>query len=701
MKGYEQSKYKVLVNCAAALILIEVQTARIPYAPFKTLNNFKEAGFGGYPLEENEAMTEGITYMAYNIATFVVHKTEHFISKTIQWKDIKYFKNKKPATTIEDIQAAAKIYLTNIINAVFLQNPIIVTRIDMKREQLSESETGAKFEDGIPRNFLPNKKQYGIPIEKGVAEATGNVRIKSLYWLKSADGLAAKTQENFLDPLSVSILCCRSPVSNPESYWTENQEALISLKEGRHLIPRVAAKSLQSHFEPRSMEAIVTEIPNDKLYALFLKVCYKGDHIGRSHESDINHTCIWCGFKFGKPYALMNHLEAVQAVNSNPDIVLDMETFKALLDKVHENYRVEMPALMTGDAKDVIPQAKLDFGAMNPPPMKDWTDLYTKISEEFETLTNEKGPITNVKLGDILGPLSDAIRPMKEFVRSKYAKPSKENAKILGGFRTITNSTFQWINFIQVLETYFIKPCQNIYYGYSTKVPLSFENKKWDQGHMMSIKEAIKKDRNINDRFAVLAEFNDKTETVRLYLKEFIEQMTVIVSFRNRIHPSYFIGRDNTFEVFKEAFLYGPLSTLYKHCEESAGISEEIKNMIHAMIGLTITNFMDQRLTYDDEQVKLIIADSAEREKQAMLSDFKKLSEDQKKLLRTNMALKLGRFQIGADWRNFAKYSGEEFNRRTAELDKISNIMNLSGDQAPRNNPGNNGYDNVQHPPDE
>jgi hypothetical protein len=265
----------------------------------------------------------------------------------------------------------------------------------------------------------------------------------------------------------------------------------------------------------------------------------------------------------------------------------------------------------------------------------------------------------------------------------------------------MVSENFQWINFIQVLETYFIKPCQNIYYGYSTKVPLSFENKKWDQGHMMSIKEAIKKDRNINDRFAALAEFSDKTKTVREYLKAFIDQMTVIISFRNRIHPSYFIGRDATFVVFKETFLYGPLSTLYHSCEGGEGVSAEIQNMIHDMIGQTIINFMEQRLTYDDEQVKLIIADSAEREKQAMLSDFKSLSEDQKKLLRTNMALKLGRFQIGVDWRNFAKYSGGEFQRRTAELDRISGLMSLSGDQAPTNRPGNNGYDNTQHPSDE
>ena len=696
MTGYEQSKYKMLVNCAAALILIEVQTASIAYTPFKTLDNYKDAGFGGYPLEENEDMTEGITYMAYNIATFMLHKKDRF-----PWKDIKYIINKKQVTTLEEILRAAKIYLTNIIDKVILQNPIIIYRIEKKRQELTETETGTKFQDGIPRNFLPNKKQYGIPIEKGVAEATGNVRVKSLYWLKGADGLAAKTQENFLDPLSVSILCCRSPVSNPESYWIDNQESLIALKEGRHLVPRVAAKSLQPHFEPRSMEAIVTDIPNDKLYALFLKVCYKGDHIGRSHEPDINHTCIWCGFKFGKPYSLMNHLEAVQAVNSNPEIVLDMETFKALLDKVHENYKVEMPALMIGDAMQVIPQAKLDFGTMDPPPMKDWTTLYTEISDEFEKHTNEKGPMTGVKLGEILGPLSDAIRPMKEFVRSKYAKQTRENAKILEGFRIMVSENFQWINFIQVLETYFIKPCQNIYYGYSAKVPLSFENKKWDQGHMMSIKEAIKKDRNINEKFAALAEFSDRTKAVRLHLKVFIEQMTVIVSFRNRIHPSYFIGRDATFQVFKEAFLYGPLYTLYHNCEGGEGVSAEIQNMIHDMIGQTIINFMDQRLTYDDEQVKLIIADSAEREKQAMLSDFKKLSEDQKKLLRTNMALKLGRFQIGVDWRNFAKYSAEGFDTRTAELDRISGLMSLSGDQAPTNRPGNNGYDNTQHASDE
>jgi hypothetical protein len=109
--------------------------------------------------------------------------------------------------------------------------------------------------------------------------------------------------------------------------------------------------------------------------------------------------------------------------------------------------------------------------------------------------------------------------------------------------------------------------------------------------------------------------------------------MTVIISFRNRIHPSYFIGRDQTFAWFKEVFLYGPPATLYDpeigYDGDPSVSKKAVSEIIPEMIGTTILNFMKQRVTYDDEQVKLIIADSSEKEKQVMLSNFKKLTEDE------------------------------------------------------------------------
>jgi hypothetical protein len=264
-------------------------------------------------------------------------------------------------------------------------NQILEQVLVKKRVQISESdEPGARFKDVIPSTFLPNNREYkDLVIEKAVAESSRNARLQALYWLKSGDVLAKENASNLLDPLALSILCCRSPVNDPTIFWKEKQASLIHFSENRMLVPRRAANSLQPHFIPRLNEAIITEIPKEKLYALFIKVCYRGDRIGYSHEPDINHICNWCGFDFGKPYSIMElPKEAVDAVAAN-EITVDPESFQALLDTVHINNNVEMPARMTGDAATVIPTAFADFENMKPPPIPNWNILFQNIMEEL------------------------------------------------------------------------------------------------------------------------------------------------------------------------------------------------------------------------------------------------------------------------------------------------------------------------------
>ena len=181
-------------------------------------------------------------------------------------------------------------------------------------------------------------------------------------------------------------------------------------------------------------------------------------------------------------------------------------------------------------------------------------------------------------------------------------------------------------------------------------------------------------------------------------LELFVRQMSLITSFRSRINPSYFVGREQTFKWFKETFVYGPLATLYNPEIDETGVGTDpavsknaVSETIPQMIGETLLNFMKQRLTYDDEQVKLIIADSAEKEKQAMLKWLKSLTEDERRLMQVNKVLKLNRFAVGADWKTFAVYSAQEFRRRTGEIKEMAEWGSLSGESG--SNSGNqSGY---------
>jgi hypothetical protein len=491
-------------------------------------------------------------------------------------------------------------------------------------------------------------------------------------------------------------------VNKPDTFWSEKQASLVTFTEGRFLAPVKTAKALQPHFAPRSMEAIITEIPDDKLYALFLKVCYEGERVGYSHEPDINHTCIWCGFQFGKPYSLMNTEDAIKAVANNK-ITTNMETYQALLDKVHVNYYVEMPALMTGEAATVLRDALHDFANMNPSPIfgsiPGWSDLFTSINTELKKLM-DKESVDSLTLAEIMSPLSEVTEPMKAYVRAKYDSKSTEHMNILRGLDTLVD--LNWTNFVQVLETYFLKPAQNLVFNYSVEAPLTYKNGKIAETHLTLLRQMIRADHSVNIHFNALAEQKPENKLAHAKLERFVAQMSLITSFRNRINPSYFVGREQTFRWFKETFVYGPLYTLCNPGirdpgpgnlvpEDTDAVSFPISNTIPKMIGETLLNFMKQRLTYDDERVKLIIADSAEKEKQSMIKWLKSLTEDERKLMQTNKVLKLNRFAIGADWKTFAVYSAQEFKRRTNEIKEMAEWGSLSGDAGP--NSGNaSGY---------
>ena len=373
-----------------------------------------------------------------------------------------------------------------------------------------------------------------------------------------------------------------------------------------------------------------------------------------------------------------------------------METYQALLDKVHVNYYVEMPALMTGEAATVIPKALDDFANMDPPPIPGWSDLFTNITTDLKKLV-DKEQVEKLTLAEIMSPLSDITEDMKAYVRANYNSGSTDHMNILKGLDTLVD--LNWTNFVQVLETYFLKPSQNIVFNYSVEAPLSYKNGKLADTHLTLLRQMIRADRSVNIKYSELAEQNEKNKLAHRKLSIFVKQMTAITSFRNRINPSYFVGREQTFKWFKEAFVYGPLSTLfnpeiadYTNPTNTTSLKEVVTEMIPKMIGETLLNFMRQRLTYDDEQVKLIIADSAEKEKQNMLKWLKSLTEDQNKLMQTNKVLKLNRFAVGADWRNFAIYSAQEFQRRTGEIEEMAAWGSLSGNAGTRDTSSGRGY---------
>jgi hypothetical protein len=308
--------------------------------------------------------------------------------------------------------------------------------------------------------------------------------------------------------------------------------------------------------------------------------------------------------------------------------------------------------------------------------MPDWSDIYTEVADSLKRLVRSEDDLS---LAESLNPLVErTTSEYNEKIRPKYTANTLNNRKIVAGLEGIP--TLNWQNFVQVLESYFIKPCKNILNNYNVKTLLAYKNSKFHSDHIKEIRNFLEQDGAVATKYSVPLASNNFAKAKMNY---FVNQLSAIIAFKNRIGPNNFIGRNKTFLNFQKAFLYGPLATLfdttitppdYVRSETDSTLEDKgVSETIPAMIGETILHFLKNRVSYDDEKVKLIIADSAEKEKQAMLKWMRtELTDEERRVMQINKRLKLGRFQIGADWRNFAVYSANEFKRRSGEIEEMA-----------------------------
>jgi hypothetical protein len=75
-----------------------------------------------------------------------------------------------------------------------------------------------------------------------------------------------------------------------------------------------------------------------------------------------------------------------------------------------------------------------------------------------------------------------------------------------------------------------------------------------------------------------------------------------------------------------------------------------------------------------------------------MLNWLKTLPEDERRLMKINQSLKLGRFALGANWKKFAQYSAEVFNTRSQEINDMSAWGSLRGETPATNSGNTSGY---------
>jgi hypothetical protein len=142
----------------------------------------------------------------------------------------------------------------------------------------------------------------------------------------------------------------------------------------------------------------------------------------------------------------------------------------------------------------------------------------------------------------------------------------------------------------------------------------------------------------------------------RSKLQYFVEQMSGLLSFKNKIRPIVVPGREKSMVYIQRAILYGPLATMINPSEIPPGT--EIKSSVKSigdpsmrflleLVALTLNKYKRERISFNDQEIKELIAVRNEKERVNVIAEFNKLTDEERAVELMNKRLGLGKWAVG------------------------------------------------------
>jgi hypothetical protein len=723
LRNFDVVLAKTTICAAGVLLLYAIQTHIPEYVPHYSIP-LCDAGFGGYPLQEDRESRQGLTYMACAIAA--VEKND------APWNEAEFYKPVKGGEREKQIAGILK-YMLPILADIEKTNTSLQQKLVDKRmwklEQLQAKGLTGRLKDSVPSYFLP---ELVLPSKAEAAAEPEGAGIRGLTrsWIRNAHALARAHSNPVRGSPIADITCCKTSILRPGSFWLQQGDLSKIALPGRVIQPLRRAPMQQFHFEARVQEATIMEVPKDLTYRLFMKVCPTGERMGLPHEAGYTNLCHSCGFQFPEHPSIVDPDQAKEAI-VNQKIDTSLEAFDSLLTTVHNKNLVAEHSL--GEA-ELWPETMESVRDMNPAPLEEWTELFRRTMRRLNRLKKPKQEpaegeaeeIVEVQKADIVAilaesGLSDAVASAEEFVKRIFAKKiglaEEERVKRYEALEMIAG--LPWHNFIQVLETNFLKVGKNLLYQYDYDRLKKYKNAKLADSALVNIREAIEFDNQILREFSKQLNTADK-QFAQLKLAKFVLQLTAIVRLKNRIRPVCFVGGADTFQVLQEAFFYGPLAELFdsdklpfdkddprvgalpifaeaerreeegeegsgsivkrvaKKKSAAASVADTSITLLVKIVNACLRNFKQYQLSYNEKQLREILEARAEQEKQGMLSSLKAMSDEDRKIYRIQMNLKIGRFGVNVK-KNIIGYSKTQVALEEKLNSEAGIAMSLSG----------------------
>jgi hypothetical protein len=641
---YQVALARISIAACALYLLIEIQTKIPSYVPRYTLIGCSSPGFDGYPLDPNPANKQGIEYIACAVASIT--------RKSAPWNQSGF------QSIADDVKRQTGIiFYMNSILKESIADDTIQAKLAKKRAYLinvlgtSSTISDSRPKDMIPLTFLP--EQMIVSSEEAAKDVIrpdvaanmgpkGKIALIKL-WIRQAHGFAKQTTPMIGGSPLMGSTCCLSAITQPGHFWKDNDELP---KIGHRLLqPYQQGQFMLTEFHPRLTETDVVSADKDLYYRIFLKCCFQGLRKGYPHEPGLTHRCHWCDFQFPTHPSVMDTNTEGKSALISQEITTNTEEFTDLLDTIHTVNKVEPLAIKQLSSVSSIMEK---FGKVEPAPIEGWSEIIKETTQAFLKLPPQADRSDIVLAA---GTISKATGESEEIIYSRLK--SEKHRRILEDIAKLS-----WINFFQVIQIYFITPFQRLLSQFSKDslfIPIELIKSLSETHTQKDLKPILE-----NDVLLLLLKETDikkpSLQLARAKIAYYVKQMSALLPYKNSIRPTVVPGRHITLEYIQRSLFFGPLSTLLHSGEIPPGaeIRSPIKSMgdpsmrfLLELIAFTLEKYDREHLSFDDKEIKNLIAINDEKERVKVVAEFDKLSDEERGIELMNKSLGIGKWAVG------------------------------------------------------
>lgn len=644
-----------LISFTACYVLIDIQTKIPDYQVMSALAGCR-ATFIGYPLGDKEDKG-AMEYIACAVASIQRDRAPWNLTGWLRERN-------------EQKRRAAILSLCMNLMDTILQDGNIQMKYTAKetyKRELQGGGTVALTNEKLPLSFLPH---FYNPATEGevVTESAGRTTLTQI-WFTQANELAKKTAViREWSPFSETS-CCFHNVIQPGAFWADNN--LASTGSTPPVGPN--GSQLVVHFDARPTKMIRLETPAEAFPNVFLKVCFRGPRKGLPHEPGYTNYCPWCKFQFPDNPTVISVSDGEKALNEQ-QIIVNNDTFNELLDQVHLKYQVPEIKIKPRIEQTVF---FTQFRDMNPSPYTAWQ---ADIQACFELLSRLPQNATPLQQTGAWTPLLDKLRTHEAGVKVRLGNDEAtfQNLKSLCELKPNELRSN--------LVTYFIAPFQRGVLDYKTgelEKGVSTDFKFSDQ-HKKSIQDFLKSHYQIQNEFS--SAFT--SSLIKARAVEFLGRLHSIVNILDNLRVNLIqAGGEQLIPYLTRSMIMGavfeyadlnriPPSALSgrnmppgETGTNAAADPSDSFGEIHQslkVISNCIARFAFEAKKYSDKEVRELIKQREEVEKQDWIQRLKRMTKEERQQEMRNKKLGLGDYAVGGS-RDIYAYRASRWDAEQAE----------------------------------